>query len=270
MDEDIKEVLPRDTTWSHRQWDCGVAMAAMSHVEANEFVGLAERTLLYGMNGIPGFNLGTTHPEADSVLARLRSLGGLVEANTAACVFTTQQQQEYLAALPELARQVAMRSRVAFPFTALGKTSDGCGLYGRQFRDQADRPTMRNAAWYADLAERYAEALQPLSSSAASVMRNLQPHCELTVASADAVAELEATLATCAQHVDADVVDVPHAHAALLFPLLVEADRTVGVGATKIYDAKLALSMIARQAVTAGLTKYSVGSPARWLEHCGS
>ena len=159
--------LERDVTWAQQQqqqqssraFDSVAAMAGMSRVQASEFVQLAERTPAYAMNGIPGFNIGAANPDAPAHLERLKAGGGLVEDASAACLFSVSEQQLYLQTLPPLARGVAMRSRVTFPFTARGRTDDGCGAYGRQFRDTHDKPTRRSTEWYASLALDYAEAL---------------------------------------------------------------------------------------------------------------
>ena len=50
-------------------------------------------------------------------------------------------------------------------------------------------------------------------------------------------ASLDRVLACCADHVNASVIDTLRDHASVLYPLLVAADRQVGVVATKIYDA---------------------------------
>ena len=255
-----------DTSWATRTWDSALAMAAVSQTQAADYVALTNATPTYGMNGAPGFNLGTTNPDAALILQQLHANGGLVEANAAACVFSTEQQEEYLASLPLPAQQVAMRSRVAFPFTARGKIDDGCGSYGRQYRDRNDRPTKRPATWYADLASQYALVLRSTPprggevdavGTAVALERLADALRAAKMPANDDATALGATLDICARHVGPTAVATLRDCAAALFPLLVQADRAIGVEATKIYDAKLVLSMVVRRAVAAGITSYA-------------
>jgi hypothetical protein len=64
--------------------------------------------------------------------------------------------------------------------------------------------------------------------------------------------ELAAVIDVCKGRVSEAATDALHRHADLLYPILVELDVEVGVVKTKIYDAKLALSAIARDALNAG------------------
>ena len=255
--------IDRDVAWADGSFDCVVAMAGLSPTQASDLVRLAQGTPYY-VNGCPGFNLG----EAKRQEAWLLAGGGLVEDASAAAVFTTEQQQTYMTILPPLAASVAMRSRVTFPLTARGSTGDGCGPYGRQFRDAHDQPTRRSVGWYADLTAAYGAALDASArgskgrgasatpaadraarAEAAAAMRRLAA----ALGALPSRASLDRVLACCADHVNASVIDTLRDHASVLYPLLVAADRQVGVVATKIYDAKLTLSTIARHAAAHGV-----------------
>ena len=279
----------RDILWSSRRYDNVVAMAALSKVQTAELLRVVARSA-YAINGLPGFNVLVN----TQTMAQLRAGGGLVEDASSACVFSLAEHATYMASLPELARAVAMRSRVAFPFTARGDTADGCGSYGRQFRNGSDRPTRRAIEWYAALADEYAAVLEATCDGekrdaarrrrmAAEVMQRLALalHSEAEVwrrkadragkaptvrkrrgtperdATASGVAELNAILSVCSAHVNDGVVEVLREHAPSLHPLLVAADARVGVESTKVYDAKLVISTIARQAASEGVLPLS-------------
>ena len=91
----------------------------------------------------------------------------LVSDAAAALTVSLAEYEVYMGVLPHAAQLMAKQSRVPFPFTAKGKTADGCGPYGRQFRDETNAPTKRRAAWYASLAAEYADTLATLKDSAA-------------------------------------------------------------------------------------------------------
>ena len=75
--------------------------------------------------------------------------------------------------------------------------------------------------------------------------------------------ELGALLQVCDEFVRPEVVAAMHTSAERLFPILVACDAKVGVVQSKIYDAKLVLSMVARRAVEAGL-RGGGGEPATY------
>ena len=75
--------------------------------------------------------------------------------------------------------------------------------------------------------------------------------------------ELGALLQVCDEFVRPEVVASMHTSAERLFPILVACDAKVGVVQSKIYDAKLVLSMVAKRAVEAGL-RGGGGEPATY------
>ena len=64
-----------------------------------------------------------------------------------------EQHAKYLSYMPQTAKEFAQRSRVAFPHTAVGRLTDECGPYGRQYKDADNRPTWRGSLWYATCPE---------------------------------------------------------------------------------------------------------------------
>ena len=193
----------------------------------------------------------------------LQNGGGLVEDATSALVLTLEQQSEYLSLLPEVCSDVAKRARVLFPLTARGRTSDGCGSYGRQFRDKMDRSTSREPEWYARLAEKFAMDLSSLLDDApAAAAAELLLECAAAVRSANLslmvergevegdLDELGAVMRVCAPYATQPcVLSAMKQHARLLYTSLAALDKEIGVTSTKLYDAKLVLSAAARIAV---------------------
>ncbi len=234
--------------WHTINFDYVYAMAAISDEQGSSLKAVIKRNgIKYAANGTPGFNTG--FGEEPKILDELlRSKGQISENTTCALVINIDEHKEYLALLPPTAQRVAMESRVAFPFTQAGRLTDDHGPYGRQFIDINGDKTFRNNEWFMSLARLFADALERKNESlAANKLRDLaKALLELTREQF----ELTATMRICIAHVgnETGVPDVMRKHADVLFPILVDADRGVGVVQTKIYDAKLVLSMMARRA----------------------
>lgn len=206
-----------DTKWAEEPWDSVCAIGGMSDEQGASLKRvIAERHCRFGINGTPGFNIGFSEkaaeltrwlqdrasqankaspPQAAQGLVRGQ---GIVEDASVALVVNLEEHATYLGLLPRTAQLAAKQSRVAFPLTARGRTSDGAGSYGRQastaetplrhtplrdtgstgppdalalalpnpsfahtrqFRDAEERPTTRERGWFIRLAEAYAREL---------------------------------------------------------------------------------------------------------------
>jgi len=179
---------------------------------------------------------------------------GVVEESKHALVLTIEQHAKYMLLLPRGAQVEAKKSRVAFPLTAKGKTDDGAGSYGRQFRDKDDKPTTRDKPWFLELMDKYANQLDQSSTVMAEAMRIAKQKLAAAdvpklVAEGAGKDELDALLNFLVPFMTSELVGAMHAAAHELYEILVKMDEKVGVTSSKIYDAKLVISAIARRAV---------------------
>eukprot|EP00658_Telonema_sp_P-2_P025238 TRINITY_DN20164_c0_g1_i2.p1 TRINITY_DN20164_c0_g1~~TRINITY_DN20164_c0_g1_i2.p1 ORF type:complete len:325 (-),score=49.66 TRINITY_DN20164_c0_g1_i2:124-1098(-) len=174
----------------------------------------------------------------------------LVEDASAALTLSLRERSVYVASLPAAAQSVCLRSRVAFPFTSRGSNTDGCGAYGRQFRDGEGRATRRSKRWYVELMKKYAVVLEHHGCTATA--RELQQLATEMGGRVDLDSHEEVMQYMVARVSEGMVAEIRR-EAGVLHPVLEEMDASVGVLGTKLYDAKLVLSAIAIQAADSGV-----------------
>jgi len=262
---DIPRPARENSDWSTAKYDYVLAIGGMSPQQGNSLRHtLSTSRCPFGVNGTPGFNIGfgeAAEELTDYLQASAGDGDGIVENATAALVITLEEHQTYMNLLPRSAQLAAKQSRVAFPLTARGHTKEGAGSYGRQFRDKDDQPTIRNRHWFSELADRYAAELGWSNRGAAKNLEKLSKELlevdlQWMVSNGEVIGdlnELGAILKVCDQFVKPEVVAAMHSSAERLYPILVKCDEAVGVTQSKIYDAKLVLSLVVKRVIDAGL-----------------
>lgn len=257
---DVPDPAAKDVSWEDRAYDDVMMMAAISDTQGRVLRSVVERCRpRFAANGTPGFNVGSSPAAAE--LTTVMTEAGIVEDASSALTLTLKEQQVYLDLLPPCAKHVALESRVAFALTARGKTDDGAGSYGRQFRDGTGKPTVRPKEWYVRLAKAFAAKLAlaggegPAAAAKLQALAKALEHADMDRLASEGkvISEtrdaLGALLCVCEPHMTADLVATLKAHAEDLAPVLLSLDAEVGVTGTKLYDGKLVLSFFARMAV---------------------
>lgn len=124
--------VTEDVTWQGR-FDSLFVVGAICADQGASFRSLIEQGVpMFACNGFPGFNVGSG-AEADALTSFVKAQPrGIVEDARSALVASLDQHERYMAALPHRARAEALKSRVVFPLTAKGDTSDGAGSCARR------------------------------------------------------------------------------------------------------------------------------------------